>query len=134
MISRGKIIKQKREQQVFSIILGLFFLILTCLLFFSNWKISQKRKDLLANVAKLRFRIEAMQAEGEELEENVLESGTEDYLEEKVRGYGYKKPGESVIIIKKEDDLESAVFQPELQDNSDNNFWQIFMAKIRSFF
>jgi len=88
----------------------------------------------LASLAKLRFRIEAMQAEGEELEEDVLESGTEDYLEEKIRGYGYKKPGEGVIIIKKEDDLRDPVLETEFQGNSARNFWQVFMAKIRLFF
>lgn len=134
MKARQKIIKQRREQRVFSAILGLFLLILTCLLVFSNWKIGQKRKELLFGVEKLRSMMNAMQVEGEKLREHVLESETEAYWEEKLREHGYKKPGESVVIIKKEDGPDQIILEPELQENKGSGFWQVFMAQIRSFF
>jgi len=42
--------------------------------------------------------------ENEILEEKIKRAGTEEFIEEKARDFGFQKPGEEVIIIVPEDE------------------------------
>ncbi len=133
-------IKKKREKRFFSAFLGVFLLILTILLLFSNWKIGKKRKEVLSRIEELRGKIEEMETQKEQLEEGLSDAETEEYWEERIREQGYKKPGENVVVIKKEEKEEAS---PSLWDSSEEEInmkregervWGDFMGWVRNVF
>lgn len=121
--------KQQRESKVFSIILLCTVFIITGLLIFSNWKIGQKKKTLFFKIQSLKQEIEFLENRNEELRNGIFQSQTNDYWEEKVREQGYKKPGETAIVIKK--DTNEGI----TSDSTDSkNIWNKLLTGIKEIF
>ena len=82
----------------------------------------------------LRPKLYAMQAEEERLKGHISERETEAYWEEKIREHGYRKPGESVVVIKKDES-----FTRDLDDSAPlsvrpKNFWQTLLKMFKTRF
>ena len=71
----------------------------------SNWKISNKRADLRVKIIDLQQEIQELEEERQGLQAGIQQVTEDEYMEEKIRNQGYKKPGEEVVVVK---DAESS--------------------------
>ena len=122
-----KQIKKQRKEKIFLISFSFFFLIVAGFLIFSNWKISQRKKEMLERIQSLRQDIESLNLKKQNLEQGILESEDEGYLEARMRGFGYQKPGETAVVIKKDQ-------QAGPEEVSSQNLWQKFMGGVKNLF
>ena len=90
---------------VFSIVLLGAMFAMVGFLVVSNWKISNKRADLRIRIIELQQEIQNLEKEKQGLQAGIQQVSEDEYVEEKIRNQGYKKPGEEVIVVK---DAESA--------------------------
>ena len=100
MVTKAR--KNKRETFrtiIFSIFLG--FLTLGFIAFFviSDFRISQKRKNLQGQIEKLQQEIQLTEEKKAKLEAGISQIQKDAYWEEKVRERGYKKPGEEQVVV-----------------------------------
>jgi len=119
--------KKKSFQEIFLSVLFVFFtLAIIGLLAVSNFKIRERRKELLSQIETLEKEIQNVEKKNQELKAGISESQTEDYLEKEAREkLGLKKPGEEVVAIKK---IQSEEKQKEQKE--EKSLWQ----KILEFF
>ena len=102
MIAKNK--KKQKESSLsaifFSIILlGVMFTMVGFLVV-SNWKISNKRADLRIRINELQQEVQTLEKEKQGLQTGIQQVVEDEYVEEKIRNQGYKKPGEEVIVVK----------------------------------
>ena len=116
--------RQERESKVFSTILILLVSIIAGLLIFSNWKIAKKRKELTAKIENLKATIEALEERNKKLKEGISKTEKESFWEAKIREQGYQKPGETVVVIKKES-------QGQESEVASKNLWGKFLEEIK---
>jgi len=104
-------INKKKIAIVFWAFFGFWFVVF---LFYSNIKIFQKRTDLNKNLEVINSNVESLIKEKDSLNFRLGETDSEAYLEKVAReDLGMQKPGEQVVIIKKDAGLE--------KENNDNN-------------
>ena len=116
--------RQERESKVFSTILILLVSIIAGLLIFSNWKIAKKRKELTAKIENLKATIEVLEERNKKLKEGISKTEKESFWEAKIREQGYQKPGETVVVIKKES-------QSQESEVASKNLWGKFLEEIK---
>jgi len=121
-----KQIKKQKKERIFLISFSFFFLIIAGFLIFSNWKISQRKREMLERIQLLKQDIESLNFKKQNLEQGILESEDEGYLEARMRGLGYQKPGETVVVIKKDQ-------QAGPEEIGSQNLWQKFMGEVKNF-
>jgi len=116
--------KKKSFQEIFLSVLFVFFtLAIIGLLAVSNFKIRERRKELLSQIETLEKEIQNVEKKNQELKAGISESQTEDYLEKEAREkLGLKKPGEEVVAIKK---IQSEEKQKEQKE--EKSLWQKFL-------
>ena len=116
--------KKKSFQEIFLSVLFVFFtLAIIGLLAVSNFKIRERRKELLSQIETLEKEIQNAEKKNQELKAGISESQTEDYLEKEAREkLGLKKPGEEVVAIKK---IQSEEKQKEQKE--EKSLWQKFL-------
>ena len=121
--------KKKRSfQEVFlSVLFSFFALAIIALLVVSNFKIREKRKEILSQIEFLEKEIQNLEKKNQEMKAGISETGTEEYQEEKIREQGYKKPGEEVVAIKKIQTEE----KPTEQKKEEKSLWQKFLEILR---
>jgi len=116
--------KKKSIQGIFFSILVIFFVVsITALLLVSNFKIREKRKELLSQIETVKKEIQNLEKKNQEMKAGISESQTQDYLEKEAREkLGLKKPGEEVVAIKKIQTEEKPTEQKE-----EKSLWQKFL-------
>lgn len=122
----NKELKQSRQTKIFFGMMIASVLIITAGLIFSNIKVVQKRKLLLAKINGLKEEINYLQKKNDDLKEGVSQVEEDMYWETRLREQGYKKPGETVVVIKKP---EAAAEKIDSQ-----NLWQKFMSEVKGIF
>ncbi|HNY36186.1 MAG TPA: septum formation initiator family protein [Candidatus Pacearchaeota archaeon] len=106
---------------VFWSIFGFWFIFF---LLYSNIKIFQKRTELNKNLETLDSTVESLTKEKDSLNFSLGETNSSEYLEKVAReDLGMQKPGEQVVIIKKDSNVSK-------NNNSDNNVLQIFTGFV----
>ena len=120
--------KKKSFQEIFLSVLFVFFtLAIIGLLAVSNFKIRERRKELLAQIETLEKEIQNVENKNQELKAGISESQTQDYLEKEAREkLGLKKPGEEVVAIKKIQSEEKPTEQKE-----EKSLWQKFLEFLK---
>ena len=120
--------KKKSFQEIFLSVLFVFFtLAIIGLLAVSNFKIRERRKELLSQIETLEKEIQNVEKKNQELKAGISESQTEDYLEKEAREkLGLKKPGEEVVAIKKIQSEEKPTEQKE-----EKSLWQKFLEFLK---
>ncbi|MFA5729999.1 MAG: septum formation initiator family protein [Candidatus Paceibacterota bacterium] len=122
LAKKGKKVKwgihfnKKKIAIVFWTIFGFWFIFF---LLYSNIKMFQKRTELDKNLETLDSTIESMTKEKDSLNFSLGETDSSDYLERVAReDLGMQKPGEQVVIIKKDSGIAE-------NNNSNNGVLQI---------
>jgi len=120
--------KKKSFQEIFLSVLFVFFtLAIIGLLAVSNFKIRERRKELLSQIETLEKEIQNVEKKNQELKAGISESQTEDYLEKEAREkLGLKKPGEEVVAIKK---IQSEEKQKEQKE--EKSLWQKILEFLK---
>ena len=120
--------KKKSFQEIFLSVLFVFFtLAIIGLLAVSNFKIRERRKELLSQIETLEKEIQNVEKKNQELKAGISESQTEDYLEKEAREkLGLKKPGEEVVTIKK---IQSEEKQKEQKE--EKSLWQKILEFLK---
>ena len=122
-----KEIKERKKEiktKFLSAILVFSILIIITFLLFSNWKIVMRRRELSAKIKILEGEIKALEEKTRQLESGIAEAEKQNFWEAKIREQGYKKPGETAVVIKKEQPGEGKEINPQ-------NFWTRFLAEIK---
>jgi cell division protein FtsB len=130
MVAIFKKTKKRRSWQtvLVSTVLGLLSLGLIAFLAISNFKISEKRKVLEADIEEAKAQVEILQEQKNSLAAGINESEKADFQEERIREQGYKKPGEEVIAI-----LQDKATIKEEQAVEEKSFWLNLWDKIKNF-
>ncbi len=124
-----KRIKEETETKIFSAILIFLFLNIAVFLFYSNYSVSKKRQQLLANISSLKQEIEILQTRNADLKQGVADIGDDVYWEQRIRELGYKKPGETMVVMINE---EGEINEETIENKDD--IWKSFIGEIRGLF
>jgi len=115
--------RKKRSYQslLASIFIGILTLGLIGFLVVSNWRINQRKSELMSRIESLKNEIQTLEEEKAKLQAKIdyipLEEGARDKL-------GLKKPGEEVVSIKQEQNEE------EVKQEEKKSFWQKIWEKL----
>jgi len=127
MVTKKKNFKSDKERLFLKIFIGILALVLLVLLGFSNYKLKGRRKQLNSQVSDLKQQIQELEEKKKQLEPMVTEDSNGEYLEEIARDQlNLRKPGEKVVIVKKE---EAEQEEPELQP--EKGWWQKIIERIK---
>jgi cell division protein FtsB len=116
--------KEQREVKIYNLVLMVSTFIIAGFLIFSNWRMAEKRKELLQEAEALKEEIEMLEIRNQGLEAGISASEKSDYWEAKIREQGYKKPGETAVVIKKEQAAKESETAPK-------NIWEKFLAEVK---
>lgn len=128
MIAKFKKNKKRKSWQniAFSIFIGLGLLLVVVFLFYTNWKINQRRAELIDRISALKEEIAFLEQKNKELEQKKSQIESREYLEEVAREeLGLKKPGEEVVVVQPE-----SSFDENSEDKEERESW---WEKIKSF-
>lgn len=126
MITKSKKIRKESRQSIFfSIFLGILTIVVIGFLFFSNFRINQRRAELAARLESLKKEVKELEEKRAKLEARVSETREESYLEKEARErLGLKKPGEEVVVVLPPEENQK-------EKVKEKNFWQKFIQKIK---
>jgi len=101
MIAKNRKMEKERkfESFFFPVLLGVLFFGLIGFLVVSDFRINQKRGDLLEKIDELRKEVEFLEEQNENLQAGIIETESEVYWEGKLREQGYKKTGEEAVVV-----------------------------------
>ena len=108
----------------FSSIILLLVLFFLGFLIVSNWKINQRRAELISQITTLEKEIEELEKKNQELKAGASQFSDESYLEEMAREkLGLKKPGEEVVVVLPPEEKEEPV-------KEEKSLWQKILEKL----
>lgn len=110
------------SEKLFNIALSVFLIILTGILLVSNLRLVLRMRDVTQREDALRSRLEDLEQEKSSLERGMNENETDQYWEERIRAQGYKKPGETVVVIKKDEVVN------ETYKVSERGWWDVLIS------
>jgi len=94
-IEKGSVLKKV----FYSALIGIFLFVTVGFLVISNFKINQRRGELISQIEELDREIQVLQERNENLKAGIVQAETDIYWEEKLREQGYKKPGEEQVVV-----------------------------------
>ena len=128
MIAKFTKQKRKKNQQIISnFLLFLIILIFICVLAISNFKIFQKKRELLKKIEDLKKELQVLKEKNEILKTAIFQTQKNDYWEERIRQEGYFREGEVPILIlppQKESKETENKLTPKSLFEKIKNFWQ----------
>ena len=119
-IEKGSVLKKV----FYSALIGIFLFVTVGFLVISNFKINQRRGELISQIEELDREIQVLQERNENLKAGIVQAETDIYWEEKLREQGYKKPGEEqVVVLPPENDKATSTVE-------EKNIFEKFLEKI----
>ena len=94
-IEKGSVLRKV----FYSVLIGVFLFVTVGFLVISNFKINQRRGDLISQIEELGREIQILEERNENLKAGIVQTETDIYWEEKLREQGYKKPGEEQVVV-----------------------------------
>ena len=123
--------RKKRKERLGSpvitpLLIGFLTIAVTGFLVYSNWRVNDKRQDLLSRIDSLRKEIQTMEEKKKDLEEKIAQGSSEDFLETKAReNFNLKKPGEEVVVV-------SLPAEESGRQEKNRSFLDIFSERLKS--
>jgi len=118
--------EESRKKLVTSTIIGITLLIIASFLIFSNWKINQRREELIGRIIDLQTEIKSLEERREQLNAGISEVSDSDYAEEVLREKGlYKKEGEDVVVI-----VPPEEEQEEKEKEEEKGIWDSILGTL----
>ncbi len=127
-MKKSRRLKKKRYQDIFFYsILTLLVLGFSAFLIISNVKIYKKRRELQAQIERLKEEIQAIEKKNQELSAGIENVSDKEYLEKVAREkFLLKEEGEEVIVISPPEE-QTEEPQPEKE-----NFFERILEKLKS--
>lgn len=127
-MKKSRRLKKKRYQDIFFYsILTLLVLGFSAFLIISNVKIYKKRRELQAQIERLKEEIQAIEKKNQELSAGIENVSDKEYLEKVAREkFLLKEEGEEVIVISPPEE-QTEEPQPEKE-----NFLERILEKLKS--
>jgi len=128
MIQRIRKFKRgdSRQEIIFSALFILLFFLAIGFLIISNWRINQRRSELISQIRNLQEEIQALEKKNQELKTGISQASSESHLEEVAReSFGLKKPGEEVTVILPPPEEEKEVKEEE------KGVWERILEKLK---
>jgi cell division protein FtsB len=122
-ITNGRSAKESRESVFFSTFIGILAIITIAFMVVSNFKINQKRAELMEKSEELKRQIQILEERNEALQAGIVQAGNIDYWEEKLRERGYEKPEEETVVVLPPEDQQAV-------QEEESGFWQKLLDKI----
>jgi len=108
-----------------SIFIGILTLGLIGFLVVSNWRINERKSELMSRIESLKEEIQTLEEEKAKLLAGIDMSQSEENKEKVAKDQlGLKKPGEEVVSIKQEQNEE------EVKQEEKKSFWQKIWEKL----
>jgi cell division protein FtsB len=109
--------KRNFHQDIIFPLLFVFFVFGTLSLFvFYNFKINQRRQELISQIEELEKEIQSLEEKNSQLQAGISRTEKESYWEETVRQQGYVKEGEEQIVVLPPENQE-------LEEKEEKSFW-----------
>jgi len=109
---------------LYSVLIGAFLLLVVGFLVISNFKINQRRGELISQIDDLNKEVQILEQRNENLKAGITQTETDVYWEEKLREQGYKKPGEEqIVVLPSESDKATSTVE-------EKNIFEKFLEKI----
>ena len=109
---------------LYPVLIGAFFLLVVGFLVISNFKINQRRGELISQIDDLNKEVQILEQRNENLKAGITQTETDVYWEEKLREQGYKKPGEEqIVVLPSESDKATSTVE-------EKNIFEKFLEKI----
>lgn len=99
MIPKSKRIKKSSSFQASSILLGLLLLTVSGFLIFSNWKIVQRKAELIVKIESFKKEIQFLEEKNAKLQTGISQTERDDYWKEKLYEQGFVEKGEQQVVI-----------------------------------
>lgn len=116
--------KKNVKKLISSSLFGITVLAVIIFLVSTNWKINQRRRELIKKADLLEQQVNELEQKNKELKEKKAEAESVDYLEEAAREQlDLKKPGEEVVVIQKEEEEEEEEVREE-----EMSWWEKFKS------
>ena len=128
MIQRIRKFKKGDSRQAifFSVLFILLFFLAIGFLIISNWRINQRRSELISQIRNLQEEIQVLEKKNQELKAGISQASSESHLEEVAReSFGLKKPGEEVTVILPPPEEEKEVKEEE------KGVWERILEKLK---
>jgi cell division protein FtsB len=126
MIAKNRKIKKESKLQniFFSVFLSVLFFGSVGFLVVSNFRINQKRSEMLDRIDSLKKEIQTLEQQNQNLQTGISQATSTTYQEEKMREQGYQKPGEqNVVVLPPEEKATTSTEKTK-------NWWEKFLEKI----
>ena len=95
-------------------------------LIFSNWRIHQRRAELISEIKRVESEIQLLDKKNSELNQGISNLSNENYLEEVAREkLGLKKPGEEVVVV-----VPALQEEKKVEEEKNKGFWKSFLEKL----
>ena len=123
------ITKTRKKRSYQSLFASAFILILTLgligFLVISNWKINQRKSELMSIIESLKEEIQTLEEKKAKWQAGIDMIQSEENVETVAKDkLGLKKPGEEVVSIKQEQNEE------EVKQEEKKSFWQKIWEKL----
>jgi len=128
MIQRIRKFKKGDSRQAifFSVLFILLFFLAIGFLIISNWRINQRRSELISQIRNLQEEIQDLEKKNQELKTGISQASSESHLEEVAReSFGLKKPGEEVTVILPPPEEEKEAKEEE------KGVWERILEKLK---
>ena len=93
-------------------------------MFISDWRITQKREELLNRIESLRKEAQQLEEKNQQLQAGISQTENDVYWEEKVREQGYIKSGEEAVVVLPPEENAQATAEKQ------KSFWENILEKL----
>ena len=121
---RGK--NKKSIKSIFFLsFLAFLFIFIVGFLFYSNYKINQRRNSLTVRITELRSQVGELEKLNQDLKEGIIDIESEDYLEKVARNQlGMRRPDEEVVVIQTEEAEDEWIEEKKTWWDKIKDFWK----------
>ena len=128
--NRKKNNKEKTESKIFLSVLIFLCLSIAGLLLYSNYNVSKKRQQLLIRINALKQEIGVLEERNADLKQGMADIKDDAYWERRMRDLGYKKPGETMVVVNREGINVNNSGDKEVINNA--SVWQKFLGGMKN--
>ena len=130
--------KDSLGSKIFLILLFCFVIAIIGFLVITNLKLGQKRKELHSRISFLEKEFISLKETSQKLKTQLSQFSQEDFAEKILREKGmYKKPGEGVLVITKENEIKEEKIEEGFLEKTSGKISTGFsgiIEKIANFF
>jgi len=131
MVTKRRKNKKALQNKFFPIIFAFLILGLTALLIYSNFKINQRRSELIAQIKNLQKEIQILEEKNTQFRTGISQVTKESYAEGEIREQGFVREGEKQVVIVPPENEGGVEEKEEKNFWSPQRWWEWIKSKMR---